>query len=129
MTLSKPKSDSSLNGQTGEIATSNKLGSADHIILSNLQGELLRDKQIIILDKNQKKNEQFLKAIQDVMREFSKMYEIPREEQEAKTTPDATLKDETADEGDDSGEGIPDKDSSLADDDTNGNRIGKGHVN
>ena len=49
----------------------------DPVIMTNFEDVFMTDKQILVLDRNQRKNQQFLKAIQDVMKQFSEMYEIP----------------------------------------------------
>lgn len=72
----------SMNKDKPKKPTVEPLHEADQIILTNFTDDLLKNKQIVVLDRNQKKNEQFLKAIQDVMREFAKMYEIPSNQQE-----------------------------------------------
>ena len=99
----KPKEDKkrvviSMTKNKPRKPTVEPLQGADQIILTNFTDDLLKNKQIVVLDRNQKKNEQFLKAIQDVMREFAKMYEVSSDQQE----------------------GIEaDKDSEEVDDDTN----------
>ena len=52
----------------------------DPLSLTDLQDELLRNKQIVIVDRDKHKNQLFLKAIREVLLDFEKMYEIPHDE-------------------------------------------------
>lgn len=65
----------------------------DPILLTDFQDQLLRNKQIVIVDRDKHKNQLFLKAISEVLQDFQQMYEIPHDDDDHTTAPSATTQD------------------------------------